>query len=325
MHTLRVRKTQKQVGDRPMNEILRLFPKNVAEQIKNQVKERWYELEEIRLRLYGSVELNFRTHLEWIKDCIFSNDDSIYVLNQLSEHSLYRLENELREGYITISGGHRVGLAGGVTTENGMLKQLQYITFFNIRIAKQINHIANPFLSYLHHGKQIHNTLIIGAPQTGKTTMLRDLAKWFGNGFNGLPAKKVGIIDERSEIAASLKGVAQHQVGKRTDVLDACPKVEGLMMMIRSMSPEILIVDEIGKEKDVQAIMEAIHAGVSIICTAHGFNLQDIQQRPSFQALFQHKVFTRFLMLQRGPVGNRKVILLDHTGEVLLQEGVKNK
>src|SRR5699024_9984963 len=115
---------------------------------------------------------------------------------------------------------------------NGRVKHLQFITFFNIRIAKQLQHIATPFLPYLQDEQSIRNLLIIGPPQSGKTTILRDLAKLLGDGVDGGQAKKVGIIDERSEIAASLKGIAQHQVGKRTDVLDACPKVEGLMMMI---------------------------------------------------------------------------------------------
>src|SRR5699024_3230387 len=124
--------------------------------------------------LHGVVELNFHSHSEWIENSYFTSNDSVYLLNQLSEHSLYRLENELREGYITVKGGHRVGLAGEVTTENGRVKHLQFITFFNIRIAKQLQHIATPFLPYLQDEQSIRNLLIIGPPQSGKTTILRD-------------------------------------------------------------------------------------------------------------------------------------------------------
>src|SRR5699024_8928115 len=152
---------------------------------------------------------------------------------------------------------------------------------------------------YLKHGSRFFNTLLIGPPQTGKTTILRDLARIMGGDMEKTNALTVGIIDERSEIAASYQGIPQHNIGMRTDVMDACPKVEGLMMMIRSMSPDVLIVDEIGKKEDVQALMEAITAGVTIICTVHGQSLHEIKKRPSLQQLFLQKVFGRYILLHR--------------------------
>src|SRR5690625_5029899 len=128
-----------------MDEVLRLFPENIKQAVILQVAHKWAQLEEIRLRLNKPVELNFHRHVVWLDHIIFTANDSMHVLNQLSEHSLYRLEDELREGYITVAGGHRVGLAGEVNTENGTIKQLQHITFFNIRIAREIENIAMPF------------------------------------------------------------------------------------------------------------------------------------------------------------------------------------
>lgn len=297
-----------------MDEILRLLPEQIKLAVRHHVATKWMQLEEIRLRLNRPVELNYHDHMEWINDEIFSIRDSVYVLNQLSEHSLYRMEDELREGYITISGGHRVGLAGAVTTDQGKLKQLQHITFFNIRIAKEIYNVATPFIDYLHDEKTFYNSLIIGAPQSGKTTLIRDIARIISDGSKKISAKKVGIIDERSEIAAAIDGIPQHNVGMRTDVMDACPKVAGMMMMIRSMSPEVLIVDEIGKEEDVQAVMEALFSGVTVICTVHGTTVDELKKRPSLRILFQQHVFERMIILKKYTDKQYRVKIIDDLG-----------
>lgn len=299
-----------------MEVILRIFPAHLREMFRMKLQNKWTSLEEIRLRLHQPIELIFHHKVEWLDDhTLFQKDDSLYVLNQLSEHSLYRMEKELQEGYITIEGGHRIGLAGKVTLKNNVDAQLHRITFYNIRIAKEVIGVAAPIIPYLYEQQTVQNTLIIGPPKTGKTTIIRDVARLISSGVQSYEPAKVGVIDERSEIAAAMEGVPQHQVGSRTDVMDACPKVTGMMMMIRSMSPEVLIMDEIGKEADVHAMMEAILSGVSIICTIHGQSLPSILKRPSMQQLFHHNVFSRIITLSTVDYHSIKVEVMNAKGK----------
>ncbi|MGM8213477.1 stage III sporulation protein AA [Virgibacillus sp. W0430] len=294
-----------------MEEILRLFADEIKQAIERKISNRWDKLQEIRIRLYQPIEVIFNDRPEWIVTTKPTESDGIFLLNQLSQFSLYRMEDELREGYITIEGGHRVGIAGKVNTLGGKVKAIQHITSYNIRIAKEKVGIARRLIPYLYNeqNKSYYNTLIVGAPQSGKTTLIRDVARVIATGWEQSLAKKVGIIDERSEIAACIKGVPQHEIGLRTDVMDACPKAEGMMMMIRSMSPEILILDEIGSEADVQALIEAIHAGVAICCTIHGQSLEEVKKRPSLRYLFQTGAFQRFILLtQQNTPGHIKSI-----------------
>src|SRR5690625_4343679 len=243
----------------------------------------------------------------------------MFMINQLSEYSLYRMEDELREGYITIMGGHRVGLAGKVNTYDGNVKAIQHITFFNIRIAKEKRDLAIPIIPYLYH-KEYFNTLLIGPPLSGKTTLLRDLARLIASGWQKIEPRKVCVIDERSEIAASIKGVPQHNLGLRTDVMDACPKAEGMMMLIRSMSPDILVVDEIGSKEDVRALLEAIHAGVVVICTIHGQSLLELKKRPSLQPIFEQNIFDRFIILEKNIRPAKIKFIYNQYEENLLQK-----
>lgn len=295
-----------------MDEIIRLFPQTLQQKVVDVVNDNWLQLEEIRLRLNKPVELIFTNEVKWINDTALCEQDRLYILNQITDHSLYRMETELREGFITIEGGHRIGLAGGVTTREGAVQQIQYITFLNIRIAKELKNIASSILPYLKIEEAVANTIIVGPPQTGKTSLIRDLARLISNGSAYTPSQKVAVIDERSEIAASLNGIPQHDIGLRTDVMDACPKTAGMMMMVRSMSPEVLIVDEIGNKEDVNAILEAVYAGVNVICTLHGHSIQQIKQRPSVTHLFKEKIFSRFIVLEKDKTSHFSISVFDN-------------
>lgn len=294
------------------SEIIEILPRRIKESISRMSIKIKDSIEEIRIRTERPVEIvcfTFEGYLteygtlsqETNDGIIITKEESHQLLNIISNHSIYALEEELRRGYITIPGGHRIGMTGKVVLENGQVAHLKEITGYNIRIAREKKGVCEPLIPYIWNGKKIVNTLIISPPRCGKTTILRDLTRICSTGIksNKMPGFKVGLVDERSEIAGCVDGIPQKDIGPRTDVLDGCPKAEGMMMLIRSMSPQILIADEIGRNEDVTALLEAIHAGVSLITTAHGFNLEDINRRPSFTKMLQLGIFERFIILSK--------------------------
>lgn len=308
-----------------MNEVHQILPNKIMDQIKLLSPSIVNEIEEIRIRVGKPIELVLNDTFYVPSEVEFTKEDSIYLLNKLSQYSLYTIEEELRQGYITIQGGHRVGLAGKVITEGGRVKVIRDVTFFNIRIAKQKIGSSEQIIHFLYE-KGWKNTLIIGPPQTGKTTLLRDIARLISTGMPHLNiiSNKVGIVDERSEIAGCVKGIPQHELGPRVDVLDSCPKAEGMMMMIRSMSPDVLVVDEIGRKEDVEAITEAVHAGVKLVVTVHGLSLDDIKKRPTMKPLLDSGVFENFIELSRAKgVGTINKVRNSSGTEIFVKERVR--
>jgi stage III sporulation protein AA len=304
-----------------MKEMLDMLPESISTQLLKLHPSSLARMEEIRIRVMKRVEVIISGKPVFLS-YVTTYEDSINLLNELSHYSIYTLEEELKKGYITVRGGHRVGLSGRVITEDGRVKAIRDVTSFNIRIAKEKVGIAERYVPYLFQEKWM-NTLIIGPPQTGKTTLLRDFARVISSGFQHIESRKVGIVDERSEIAGCVKGVPQHQLGERIDVLDACPKAEGMMMMIRSMSPDVLIVDEIGTKEDAEAVMEAVHAGVQLFVTVHGYRVSELLKRPTLKMLIESNVFDRFIELSRkdGP-GTVQQILNQHGQHFNLERSV---
>ncbi|GIQ70693.1 stage III sporulation protein AA [Xylanibacillus composti] len=248
-------------------------------------------------------------------------EECIRLVELLTNHSLYALEEELRRGFITVRGGHRVGLAGRTVLEQGRVKQIRDVGGVNIRLARQVPGCAQPLWRKLanRHTGLLPHMLLLSSPQKGKTTVIRDLARMISSGSPSTrtPAKKVAIIDERSEIAACYRGVPVFDVGPRTDVLDGCPKAEGMMMMIRSMSPEVLVVDEIGGPEDAHALEEAMRAGVRVVATAHAGSLEEALARPALQRIFRTGVFERLVWLERDGGGDPVFAYFDSDGRPL--------
>lgn len=308
-----------------MQAVWDILPKTIAV-VLQQLPPSWHEqIEEIRVRVLRPLEVIVKGKAHFFPYQVTS-EDGMHLLNKLSQYSIYAIEEELKRGFITVQGGHRVGLAGKVVTDGGSVKAIRHVTSFNIRIAKQKIGIAEPLLPYVYNGRW-HNTMIIGSPQTGKTTLLRDAARMMSTGISEkhIPAQKVGIVDERSEIAGCVKGIPQFELGNRVDVLDACPKAEGMMMMIRSMSPDVLIVDEIGRAEDSDAVLEAVNAGVCIWTTVHGRKWKDVAQRPTLRPIIEQAVFERFIELtnEGGPGTVRRIT--DASGIVLYERAVKSR
>jgi len=284
------------------------------------------ELEEIRIRENRPLEVGYGGRFAFVAaDGTLSADhgpgyrpsreDCRALLEKLTDHSLYAVEEELRRGFVTVAGGHRVGLAGRTVLEGGAVRHLRDVTGFNVRIARARTGCSAKLLPELLDvaARTVRHTLLISAPQQGKTTMLRDLARavsageWNHPSARNWSGRKVGVVDERSEIAACERGVPSFDLGPRTDVLDACPKAEGMMMLIRSMSPEVLVVDEIGRAEDAEALREALHAGVRVLATAHASGLADVFRRPVLAELAREGMFGAYAVLSRsgGRVAHR--------------------
>jgi len=293
--------------------VLSYMPLHLKEALQKLSKLEAEGIEEIRVRINRPVELVIqnqsyfltsqgRLSSQAVQGIKAENDDAQKIMNLISRHSIYAIEDELRRGYITVNGGHRVGIVGRAITENGKVKLLRDIKSFNFRIAKEIKGIARNVLPFLFNQGEFLNTLLISPPRCGKTTLLRDLIRELSTGCPtlNLNGQKLGIVDERSEIANCLEGVPQHDLGPRVDVLDACPKAEGMMMLIRSMSPDIIATDEIGSVEDSQAILEAIHSGVRIMTTVHGASIEDIKNRPGLRSLFSPSQFERLILLSKS-------------------------
>jgi stage III sporulation protein AA len=283
--------------------VIKFLPKNIADILSRIPPSQQEEIEEIRIRINRQIEISMNGRIIFLP-YVIQQEDAFHLMNKISHFSIYAIEEELRRGYITVSGGHRIGLAGKVILEEGKVKAIRDVSSFNIRIAKEKIGIAGGIIPFVFRDGWMH-TMIIGPPQTGKTTLLRDIARVISTGESkkAIQAAKVGIVDERSEIAGCVNGVPNLTFGNRIDVLDACPKAEGMMMMIRSMSPDVLIVDEIGRKEDAEAILEAVHAGIKLMMTIHGNSLDDIKKRPSLREILDQDIFQRFIVLsrQKGP------------------------
>lgn len=284
--------------------------------ILNKVSEQDYEnIQEIRLRV--NKPLMVTSNVDYVLNIegkLLKSQNNSYIVKiqdieqtveLMSENSLYAYQEELKNGFLTLKGGHRVGIVGKVVTEKNEIKILKDISGLNIRIARQITGCASRIIPMLINEESVYHTLILSPPNCGKTTMLRDIITQLSSGvpeigFNGV---KVGIVDERSEIAACFRGIPQNDVGIRTDVLDSCPKPQGIIMLVRSMSPYVIATDELGTKRDIDAVEEALNAGIKIITTAHARNINELEKKPLIGELFRQGLFERIVILSssKGP------------------------
>ncbi|MBQ4523582.1 MAG: stage III sporulation protein AA [Lachnospiraceae bacterium] len=293
-----------------------IFPKNIQNMLE-KAPITYYKLQEVRLRvnepliiIYDNKEYLFGKNGQMERQCKFpyivSATEIKETLEYVSSHSLYAYEDEIRQGFITVQGGHRVGIAGKVVVEEGMIKNVKYISFLNIRISHQVLGCSDGIMPYITKRNEIFHTLIISPPRCGKTTLLRDMIRSISNGFEEFQGATVGVVDERSEIGACFLGEPQNDLGIRTDVLDCCPKAKGMLMLIRSMSPQVIAVDEIGHREDLEAIEYVINCGCKLIATVHGNSIDDIKSKPLLRKLVQERVFERYIVLNN----------MDHVGNI---------
>lgn len=270
-------------------------------------------LEEIRIRVGQEAELLYG-------DCSslrlkkISEDELTEMLNYLSDYSPYALEEELRQGFFTMKGGHRVGVAGHANRkrEDGeeVIRRIVDIGALNIRVAHEVKGCAASVYPYIR-SDSIKNAFILAEPGMGKTTLLRDLIRMLSNGDATHPGVKVAVVDERSEIAACYCGVPQNDLGPRVDVLDNCPKGKGMQMLLRTMSPQVIAVDELGRRDEFEAVQEILYSGCQLLATVHAGSIDELYEKPFMAELLETGQIERLVQIRRDDMGKRSYHVFD--------------
>lgn len=308
-------------------ELIRIFSLHIRE-ILGRADLDFERLQEIRLRALRPLLVRYEG-----EECFLSEEGKLLrdsggawcvtpreireTMEFVGKYSLYAYEEELRQGFLTLPGGHRMGIAGKVVLEGDKVRGIRPVTFLNLRISHQVAGCADRVLPYLYDANGVRHSLIISPPRCGKTTLLRDLVRQISNGSRGFRGYTVGVVDERSEICGCCQGIPSLNVGIRTDIMDCCPKAEGMMMLIRSMAPEVLAVDEVGRSEDISALETALFCGCRLLVTVHGNGLEDIRSKPLFRRLMEEQVFERFVILYNGEHTGMVRQILDGRGQRL--------
>ena len=298
-----------------IEEILRYFSRNIYNLIMQKLSEKENlknEITEIRIRVGKPIILKTRN-----KDIIINYkidpEEILDLLGRICENSIYAYKNQICEGFLTIKGGHRIGITGTVIIEDNKIININYISSLNCRIAREVigcsKKILNEVLDIENH--TIFNTVIVSPPGRGKTTILRDLIRNLSNGIDekDFSGKTIGLVDERGEIAAIYKGIPQNDIGIRTDVIDNVPKPEAMRILVRSMAPQIIACDEIGSKEDIEAINYVMCSGVKGIFTAHGNDIEDVCKNPWMAQLINNHIFERIIQLNSKQKGDSKCII----------------
>lgn len=291
--------------------ILQIFPDTNRDYFRF-VAEREHKINEIRLRCERPI-LVTEGNKEW-----FLNREGIYtekiseatpiskeglerIIQHICKYSLYAFEEEIRQGFITVAGGHRIGLVGQVVLENDKkIRTIKHICGLNIRVSHQIKGVGQSVLPYLYESGNLKSTLIVSPPGCGKTTLLRDLIRSISDGNEYAEGMTVGLVDERSEIAGSYMGQPQNDVGIRTDVLDACPKINGMMLLLRAMSPKVIAIDELGDREEMEVVRQVANCGIKMLVTMHGNSFGDVRRREGMEQILKDKGFEILLILGKN-------------------------
>lgn len=279
--------------NRIKNEILKYFPLEMRNNILQNLTE---SVREVRMRVNRPILLK-TVDSEIIVECLVTKDSIKRVFESICSNSVYAFEEEISNGFITIQGGHRVGICGKPLYRNEKIYSIKDVSGLNFRIAREIKGVADRIIPQIKENDCFVSTLILSPPGLGKTTLLRDLVRQVSDaGYS------VSLVDERSEVAGCFLGIPQNDVGLRTDVMDAVYKPDGIRMMVRSMCPDFVATDEIGTDEDAEAIFYAVNCGTKILATAHGERIEDLYKSKKMKDILQNHIFEKMVVLSKSGV-----------------------
>lgn len=293
-------------------ELLKVLPKRFRDEVERAVTD-FDGLQEIRFRINAPLLVYQDGKEFFLENCRLKEEsedpltvrkpDMDEMLEYISGYSIYAFLEEIKQGFLTLPGGHRVGIAGKTVMEGEKIKTIQHISGLNLRVCHEISGCADEIMSKLYQDGMPCHSLIISPPGCGKTTLLRDCIRQFSDGTLYGKGTAVTVIDERSEIAACYQGIPQNRVGIRTDILDCCRKITGMELAIRALAPGVLALDELGGAEDVKALERVLHCGTRILATIHGENVEEIFQKPYLSNVIKGRWFQRFVVLKKGKAG----------------------
>ena len=278
-------------------DFLYIFPDSVKTALSNIINRQilsYKSISEIRFRINQSPFIILNDKKEIILDNIIVSKEIISnIITSATRYSLYAYQDTIRQGFISLRGGHRLGVLGQAVMNNGIMTGQKNISYLNLRISHEYIGCSNPLMEFIDNNS---NVLIISPPGCGKTTMLRDIVRNFSYGSK-CKAKKVVVVDERGEIAACVDGIPQNDIGPRTDVCDMGNKKEAVFAALRSMSPDIIVMDEIGGHEDIDAVKRAVYAGVKVIASVHAYNFKECLKRNDLINIINGNGFEKIIVL----------------------------
>lgn len=282
-----------------LNEVITFLPERLRSIVSDESKNVGGDITEIRLRVNCPLILKSGSRENVLRDAIISIQDIRQCVQFISDYSLFARQEDVKNGFITLKGGHRAGIAGQVVMDKGNIVSQKNISFINIRVAHELKGCADKVMNFILKNNEIKNTLIISPPGCGKTTILRDIIRQLSTGTSE-KSYSVGVVDERSEIAACYEGVPQNDMGIRTDVLDQWTKPEGMMVLLRSMAPDVIAVDELGSFDDIRAVRHMMSCGCVVIATIHGDSPRVLEDNEIFRELGMDCGFKRLIVLGKS-------------------------
>lgn len=287
-----------QSGAEAYRQAAQVLPRRLRQEALGLPQEEQEQAEELRLRAGWPMTAVLPEGERPVGGPPVEPEELEQLVEIASRASVHAVLEQIRRGYLTVAGGHRIGLCGTAVMEGGGIHALRSLSSANLRIARQVPGAARPVLGALCPGGRLESTLILAPPGQGKTTLLRDIIRQVSEGEGCLPLR-VAVADERGELAALYGGRPQLDVGRRTDVAEGCPKAQGLMLLLRAMNPQVLAVDEITAPEDAAALRTAAGCGVTLLATAHGAGREDLTRRPLYRGLLEEGMFRRLVEITR--------------------------